>query len=295
MAFLAKLKISIFKQKIITMKKLLSLSLLMFALISITYADKKEQKNKKEKNTYVEMKTTMGTMVLKLYNETPLHRDNFINLVKSKQYDSLLFHRIIANFMIQGGDPTSKYARPGVPLGSGEITGIPRIQAEFNPALYHKKGALAAARDGNPEKASSNCQFYIVVGKKFTDADLDRMQSYNGWKYTAEQREMYRTVGGTPHLDNNYTVYGELVSGMDVLEAISTVKTATGDRPLEDVRIIKAKLLKKFKEKKEKKKKENKVVEEQSVKKEKSVLRSEYQPIEDHEEEENTSTKKKKK
>ncbi len=295
MAFLAKLKISIFKQKIITMKKLLSLSLLMFALISITYADKKEQKNKKEKNTYVEMKTTMGTMVLKLYNETPLHRDNFINLVKSKQYDSLLFHRIIANFMIQGGDPTSKYARPGVPLGSGEITGVPRIPAEFNPALYHKKGALAAARDGNPEKASSNCQFYIVVGKKFTDADLDRMQSYNGWKYTAEQREMYRTVGGTPHLDNNYTVYGELVSGMDVLEAISTVKTAPGDRPLEDVRIIKAKLLKKFKEKKEKKKKENKVVEEQSVKKEKSVLRSEYQPIEDHEEEENTSTKKKKK
>jgi len=277
------------------MKKLLSLSLLMFALISITYADKKEQKNKKEKNTYVEMKTTMGTMVLKLYNETPLHRDNFINLVKSKQYDSLLFHRIIANFMIQGGDPTSKYARPGVPLGSGEITGVPRIPAEFNPALYHKKGALAAARDGNPEKASSNCQFYIVVGKKFTDADLDRMQSYNGWKYTAEQREMYRTVGGTPHLDNNYTVYGELVSGMDVLEAISTVKTAPGDRPLEDVRIIKAKLLKKFKEKKEKKKKENKVVEEQSVKKEKSVLRSEYQPIEDHEEEENTSTKKKKK
>ena len=295
MAFLAKLKISIFKQKIITMKKLLSLSLLMFALISITYADKKEQKNKKEKNTYVEMKTTMGTMVLKLYNETPLHRDNFINLVKSKLYDSLLFHRIIANFMIQGGDPTSKYARPGVPLGSGEITGVPRIPAEFNPALYHKKGALAAARDGNPEKASSNCQFYIVVGKKFTDADLDRMQSYNGWKYTAEQREMYRTVGGTPHLDNNYTVYGELVSGMDVLEAISTVKTAPGDRPLEDVRIIKAKLLKKFKEKKEKKKKENKVVEEQSVKKEKSVLRSEYQPIEDHEEEENTSTKKKKK
>lgn len=295
MAFLAILKISIFKQKIITMKKLLSLSLLMFALISITYADKKEQKNKKEKNTYVEMKTTMGTMVLKLYNETPLHRDNFINLVKSKQYDSLLFHRIIANFMIQGGDPTSKYARPGVPLGSGEITGVPRIPAEFNPALYHKKGALAAARDGNPEKASSNCQFYIVVGKKFTDADLDRMQSYNGWKYTAEQREMYRTVGGTPHLDNNYTVYGELVSGMDVLEAISTVKTAPGDRPLEDVRIIKAKLLKKFKEKKEKKKKENKVVEEQSVKKEKSVLRSENQPIEDHEEEENTSTKKKKK
>ncbi len=275
------------------MKKLLSLSLLMLALVSVTYADKKEKKKKKEKNTFVEMQTTMGTMVLKLYNETPLHRDNFIKIVKSKQYDSLLFHRIIANFMIQGGDPSSKYAAPGAQLGSGEIAGVPRIPAEFNPALYHKKGALAAARDGNPEKASSNCQFYIVVGKKFTDAELDRMQSYNGWKYTTEQREMYKNVGGTPHLDNNYTVYGELVSGMDVLDAISTVKTAPGDRPVTDVRIIKTKLLKKFKEKKEKKKKE--VEEEASVKKEKSVLRSENQPSSDNEEEEKTSTKKKKK
>jgi peptidyl-prolyl cis-trans isomerase B (cyclophilin B) len=279
------------------MKKVLSLSLLMLALVSITYADKKEKKNKKEKNTYVEMKTTMGTMVLKLYNETPLHRDNFIKIVKSKQYDSLLFHRIIANFMIQGGDPSSKYAGPGVQLGSGEITGVPRIPAEFNPALYHKKGALAAARDGNPEKASSNCQFYIVVGKKFTDADLDRMQSYNGWKYTTEQREMYKNIGGTPHLDNNYTVYGELVSGMDVLDAIATVKTAPGDRPVEDVRILNTKLLKKYKVKKEKvrKNKDNDTDEEVSVKKEKSVLQSESRVGSDKEEEEKTSTKKKKK
>lgn len=275
------------------MKKIFTIVLALLISSSFVYADKKEKKNKKEKNTYVEMKTTMGTMVLKLYNETPLHRDNFIKIVKSKQYDSLLFHRVIASFMIQGGDPTSKYAGPTTQLGSGDIPGVPRIPAEFNPALYHKKGALAAARDGNPEKASSNCQFYIVVGKKFTDADLDRMQSYNGWKYTTEQREMYKTMGGTPHLDNNYTVYGELVSGMEVLDAIATVKTAPGDRPVEDVRIMKAKLLKKFKAKKEKKKKE--VEEEVSVKKEKNILRSEGQPLSDNEEEEKTSTKKKKK
>lgn len=275
------------------MKKIFTIVLVLLFASSISYADKKEKKNKKEKNTYVEMKTTMGTMVLKLYNETPLHRDNFIRIVKSKQYDSLLFHRVIASFMIQGGDPTSKNAGPGAQLGSGDIPGVARIPAEFNPALYHKKGALAAARDGNPEKASSNCQFYIVVGKKFTDADLDRMQSYNGWKYTAEQREMYKNIGGTPHLDNNYTVYGELVSGMDVLDAIATVKTAPGDRPVEDVRILQAKLLKKYKAKKEKKKKVEE--EEVAVKKEKNVLRSEAQPLSDNEEEEKTSTKKKKK
>ena len=237
------------------MKRILSLALSLLVIVNVSLADKgeKKDKKKKEKNTYVEMKTTMGTMVLKLYNETPLHRDNFINNVKNKQYDSVLFHRVIKSFMIQGGDPTSKNASPEAMLGSGEITGVPRIPAEFNPALYHKKGALAAARDGNPEKASSNCQFYIVQGKTFSDVDLDRMQQYNGWKYTPEQREMYKTIGGTPHLDNNYTVYGELVSGMEVLDAIASVKVGQSDRPAVDVRIVKIKLLKKFKEKKEKK------------------------------------------
>ncbi len=274
------------------MKRILSLSILLLAIVSFSYADKKEKKTKKEKNTFVEISTSMGTMVLKLYNETPLHRDNFIKIVKEKQYDSVLFHRVINAFMIQGGDPTSKKAGPGVQLGSGDIPGVPRIPAEFNPALYHKKGALAAARDGNPEKASSNCQFYIVVGKKFVDADLDRMQNYNGWKYTPEQREAYKTIGGTPHLDNNYTVYGELVAGMEVLDAIASVKTAPGDRPIEDVRILKTKLLKKYKVKKEKKKK---VEEELSTKKEKNILQSESQAGSDTEEEEKTSTKKKKK
>lgn len=260
------------------MKKIFTLSVIMLVFVGISFADKKDKKSKKEKNTYVEMKTTMGTMVLKLYNETPLHRDNFIKIVKEKQYDSLLFHRVIKNFMIQGGDPTSKNAQANAPLGSGEIKGVSRVPAEFNPALYHKKGALAAARDGNPQKASSNCQFYIVQGKLFTDADLDRMETHNGWKYTSEQREMYKTVGGTPHLDNNYTVYGELVSGMEVLDAIASVKTAVADRPVEDVRILQTKLLKKFKEKKVKKDKKKKVEEVKEVKKEKSVLQMENAP-----------------
>lgn len=261
------------------MKKILSLSIALLLFCNITLAEKKEKKNKKVKSTYVEMQTTMGTMVLKLYNEAPLHRDNFIKNVKNKVYDSLLFHRVINSFMIQGGDPTSKNAKATDMLGSGDITGVPRVPAEFNPALYHKKGALAAARDGNAEKASSNCQFYIVQGKTFTDADLDRMEKYNGWKYTAEQREVYKTIGGTPHLDNNYTVYGELVAGIEVLDAIASVKTVTPDRPVTDVRIIKAKVLKKYKEKK--KKKENKQVAvqtQQPIKKEKSVLQNENSP-----------------
>ena len=274
------------------MKRILSLALSLLIIANVAFADK--DKKKKEKNTYVEVKTTMGTMVLKLYNETPLHRDNFINNVKAKQYDSVLFHRVIKAFMIQGGDPTSKKADANAMLGSGDIPGVARIPAEFNPALYHKKGALAAARDGNPEKASSNCQFYIVQGKTFTDADLDRMQQYNGWKYTTEQREMYKTIGGTPHLDNNYTVYGELVAGMDVLDAIANVKVGTADRPAVDVRITETKILKKFKVKKEKKEKKNKKDKKDdddddkddlktNKKKEKSILQQENAPKADTE------------
>lgn len=260
------------------MKKILSLSLAVLLFCNISFAEKKEKKSKKVKGTYVEMKTTMGTMVIKLYNEAPLHRDNFIKNVKSKVYDSLLFHRVISSFMIQGGDPTSKNAKATDMLGSGDIPGVPRIPAEFNPSLYHKKGALAAARDGNAEKASSNCQFYIVQGKTFTDVDLDRMEKYNGWKYTAEQREVYKTIGGTPHLDNNYTVYGELVSGIEVLDAIAAVKTVTPDRPVVDVRIVQAKVLKKYKEKKKKKEKKQVIETAQPVKKEKSVLQMENGP-----------------
>jgi peptidyl-prolyl cis-trans isomerase B (cyclophilin B) len=151
--------------------------------------------------------------------------------------------------MIQGGDPQSKGAPAGAMLGNGEIPGIPRVKAEFNPKYIHKKGALAAARDGNPEKASSNCQFYIVQGKTFTDVEIDRMQGRSGWTYTPEQRELYKTLGGTPHLDNNYTVYGELMQGFSVLDAIAAVAKDSNDRPIEDVRILDVTILKKYKEK----------------------------------------------
>lgn len=191
----------------------------------------------KEKRYSIEITTDYGVMKLMLYNETPLHRDNMLKLVRSGFYDSLLFHRVIKDFMIQGGDPTSKNAKAGEMLGSGDIAGTGRIPAEFNTALYHKKGALAAARDNNPEKASSNCQFYIVQGKKVSDGDLDRAEQRLGIKYTPEQRETYKTIGGTIHLDQNYTVYGELYEGMSVLDSIAAVKTATGDRPLNDVRM----------------------------------------------------------
>lgn len=216
------------------MKKLLIVCTLFLLTGSVTFAQKKA---KKEKNTYVSITTDYGVMTLMLYNETPQHRDNFIQLTKSGMYDSTLFHRVIRSFMIQGGDPTSKNAQPDAMLGNGEIPGVNRIPSEFNTNLVHKKGALAAARDNNPQKASSNCQFYIVQGKKFTDAELDKMESRNSFKYTPEQREVYKTIGGTPHLDNNYTVFGELVEGWDVLDKIASVKTGKADRPLQDVRM----------------------------------------------------------
>ena len=153
--------------------------------------------------------------------------------------------------MIQGGDPTSKTAEAGVPLGSGDI-GY-RIPAEFNPSLFHKKGVIAAARDNNPEKSSSGCQFYIVQGKVWTDAGLDSTETYRlKRKIPLEHREVYKTIGGTPHLDQNYTVFGEMVRGFDVLDSIAAVPTSTGadrDRPLADVKILKAKLVKRKKKK----------------------------------------------
>ncbi|MCS6916150.1 MAG: peptidylprolyl isomerase [Chitinophagales bacterium] len=192
----------------------------------------------KERRPTIEIWTNYGTMRLMLYNETPLHRDNMLKLVRQGFYDSLLFHRVIKDFMIQGGDPESRHAQPGAMLGRGEIQGAGRIPAEFRSTLIHQKGALAAARDNNPEKASSNCQFYIVQGKKISTAELDAFQQRNGMTYTAEQRRLYETVGGTPHLDNNYTVFGQLIEGMDVLDAIAAVATDRNDRPLQDVRMV---------------------------------------------------------
>jgi cyclophilin family peptidyl-prolyl cis-trans isomerase len=240
----------------------------------------------------VQITTTYGVIKIKLYNETPLHRDNFVKLVKEHYYDSLLFHRVIQKFMIQGGDPDSKKALSGTLLGDG--TPGYTIPAEINPKLFHKKGVLAAARDGdleNPLRASSGSQFYIVQGKIFTDSLLniqakritklmffnevinrvenkgllEQYKKYvkeekldsvkyineiiNGkvekelpnvpqYKFTEEQIKTYTTVGGTPHLDNSYTVFGEVYEGLEIVDLIASQKTDTHARPLEDIRII---------------------------------------------------------
>jgi len=158
-------------------------------------------------------------------------------------YDSLLFHRVIPSFMIQGGDPQSKNAPQSTMLGNGDV-GY-KVPAEFMDKYYHKKGALAAARDNNPEKASSGCQFYIVQGKTFTDTDLDNMEKSKEKKYEAQVRTDYKTIGGTPHLDGSYTVFGQLVEGFDVLEKISNTACNASNRPTEDVMIISMKIKRK--------------------------------------------------
>jgi peptidyl-prolyl cis-trans isomerase B (cyclophilin B) len=238
----------------------------------------------------VEITTNYGVIVVKLYNETPLHRDNFIKLVKEGFYDSLLFHRVIKTFMIQGGDPISKNADSTTMLGNGDV-GY-KIPGEFNKDLFHKKGALAAARDNNPERASSGCQFYIVQGRKFTQQELEQilnsrnMNNKQSILYSCYQRdtvqaavykiqqsgdkELLRTYmanlqqvvdkmyaqqfpdaekvnldqmgtyineGGAPHLDGSYTVFGEVISGFEVIDRIAEKPTGTADRPLENIRM----------------------------------------------------------
>ncbi len=224
---------------------------LLSSLIVFSAAAQKDSTiKKKDRKRDVLMQTTMGDIVIRLSDSTPLHRDNFLKLVKVGYYDSVLFHRVIKNFMIQGGDPNSKRAEAGKPLGDGSPGYT--VPAEFRKTLFHKKGALAAARMGdnvNPTKASSGSQFYIAQGKVFTDAGLDSVETFrlNGRKIPADQREVYKTIGGIPHLDQGYTVYGEVVKGLDVLDKIAAVQTSRGqdrDRPLQDVRIIKAKLIK---------------------------------------------------
>ncbi len=195
----------------------------------------------KSKERLVEITTDYGVMIAKLYDSTPKHRDNFIKLVQDKVYDSLLFHRVISGFMIQGGDPTSKNADSTAQLGSGSLPGD-RIPAEFRSNIIHKKGALAAARDGNPEKASSNCQFYIVQGKKTDTAQLKQIeQSIKGsnprFSYSKAQKEIYQRIGGTPFLDQNYTVFGEVITGLNVIDKIAAAQTRPGDRPMKDVRM----------------------------------------------------------
>ena len=200
----------------------------------------------------VEMRTTAGDIVLELSDLTPIHRDNFMQLVEEKYFDSLLFHRVIENFMIQGGDPRTRDISGREFFADGEETGDPRywedIPAEINfPTLYHKRGALAAAREGdnvNPQRRSSRTQFYIVWGRTFDDEQLDAQQQRIS-RSTAGKvilpdsiREVYRTVGGTPHLDGQYTVFGHVVSGLEIVDKIQRSATDSLDRPVEDVRIL---------------------------------------------------------
>ena len=252
----------------------------------------KEQVETKEKRPVVEMVTTKGTMLIELYNETPKHRDNFIKITNDGILDSLLFHRVIENFMIQGGDPESKNAQPEQRLGSGDL-GY-KVDAEFHPNLFHKKGALAAARDGNLQRASSASQFYIVQGEVYTDSTLIHDEGrINEWlaqhyfkndpvnkvlidsfqkaidnknwnryralndsikllaknytnfeKYTIpqEHRDVYKNIGGTAFLDQNYTVFAEVIKGLEVVDSIAVVTVDQNNRPFEDIRIISVKL-----------------------------------------------------
>jgi peptidyl-prolyl cis-trans isomerase B (cyclophilin B) len=223
-----------------------------FLATTVVSAQQDIKLKKKDRRRDVELTTTKGVMVLRLYNETPQHRDNFLRLVKAHYYDSVLFHRVIQRFMIQAGDPQSKRAEAGVALGNGgpEYT----IPVEFVPALFHRKGVLAAAREGddvNPQKASSGSQFYIVQGRTFSDAGLDSIETFRlkGRKIPVAQRTVYKTMGGTPHLDQSYTVFGEVVRGLEVVDSIAAAPTSRqpADRPIEDVRILKATLVKRKK------------------------------------------------
>ena len=274
--------------------KILLICLAFIALTACSAGSKKQTNHhmENEKRTLVKLETTMGNITVALYNETPKHRDNFIKLVKEGVYDSTLFHRVIKQFMIQAGDPDSKNASDTAMLGSGDVGYT--IPAEFNPKFFHKKGVLAAARQGddvNPEKASSGCQFYIVTGRKFTEPQLLGMENTineqheealfdslarqhmkeiykmrkagdnagllelqdtleaqareladkeEKFRFTPEQIKAYSTVGGAPHLDGSYTVFGEVTEGMEVVENIEIAKTNRADRPVENIRILKA-------------------------------------------------------
>lgn len=277
-----------------TSNKILLICLAFIALTACNAGSKRQTKHhmENEKRTLVKLETTMGNITVALYNETPKHRDNFIKLVKEGVYDSTLFHRVIKQFMIQAGDPDSKNASDTAMLGSGDVGYT--IPAEFNPKFFHKKGVLAAARQGddvNPEKASSGCQFYIVTGRKFTEPQLLGMENKineqreealfdslarqhmkeiykmrkagdnagllelqdtleaqareladkeEKFRFTPEQIKAYSTIGGAPHLDGSYTVFGEVTEGMEVVDNIEIAKTNRADRPIENIRILKA-------------------------------------------------------
>ena len=204
------------------MKKLILAALILVGLTG--YAQKAT-----EKETVVVIETSMGTIKAKLYNDTPKHRDNFIKLINEGWYNGSPFHRVIKDFMIQGGQNADGRLDPGY-----------TIPAEITSNHFHKKGALAAARQGdqvNPKKASSGSQFYIVQGKKYDEAWLDMYENRSGKVFSARQRQAYQTTGGSPHLDGDYTVFGEVIEGLDIVDKIATVKTGNMDVPIEPVTI----------------------------------------------------------
>ncbi len=209
----------------------LILNLLLVFILSTTLSCSQD-------NADVIIHTDYGDMKVKLYDKTPKHKKNFLKLARKGFYDSLLFHRVIKGFMIQGGDPESKDAKPGKKLGEGG-PGY-RIPAEFDTSLFHKKGALAAARKGNrvnPEKKSSGSQFYIVHGKTYTDQQLNRIEQKTGHKIPEHQRKVYKNKGGAPQLDQEYTVFGEVIKGMEVIDKVANLKTDRNDRPKKDVKM----------------------------------------------------------
>jgi cyclophilin family peptidyl-prolyl cis-trans isomerase len=240
--------------------KLFSVLFVLITLISSCSVNEKNQKtNKTETKPIVQEKpkemtkvkfevsvnNKIDTIIVELYNETPLHRDNFIKLVNEKYYDGVLFHRVIKDFMIQGGDPDSKTAKPNQQLGNGGPNYT--IPAEINVNLIHKKGALAAARLGdnvNPQKASSGSQFYIVHGRTFSAQDLQDFSQRTGHYWSADQISTYENIGGAPHLDGAYTVFGEVIQGLEIVDLIANQPTNTGDRPKKDIKIISATIVK---------------------------------------------------
>jgi len=193
----------------------------------------------KEKSIKIE--TNYGVIILKLYDNTPLHTANLVKLCKEHYFDSTLFHRVIPSFVIQGGDPDSKHAGPEKQLGDGDLSYL--VPAEINAVNYHKRGALGMARDNNPEKKSSACQFYIVVGKVVTEEQLNTISTKTNRVFSAEQRKVYTTQGGTPFLDGNYTVFGEVTKGMEVVDTIAQLARNAADRPNADVRMLKVRVL----------------------------------------------------
>ena len=210
-------------------KNLILLNLLLISTLS--FAQKKTKKD-----YLVTLNTAFGKTHLILFDDTPLHKANFIKLVEKKFYDSLLFHRIIDGFMIQGGDPNSKTAKPNQRLGNGGDN-LERIPYEFKSNHPHRKGALAAARDNNPEKKSSACQFYIVQGKKLSDEEITAIAANNKMDYTTKQRADYMILGGVPRLDNNYTVFGEAIDNLDLIDTIAKQIKDTADRPKTDIKM----------------------------------------------------------